>query len=122
MNLVAYDKVNTFIDKSKTWIEIAKKLLLSREIAFRKYVTFGKRYDKDISKTVFFVIVLDEPPVDRPAAKVLIDGYGRVKIGVKGIWEEAEFNKVSYDRNVDIKHTQHADDGDIYELRLDLCD
>ena len=36
MNLNAYDNVIDKIDKTKTWIDVCKKLLLSREIKYRE--------------------------------------------------------------------------------------
>ena len=37
MNLVAYDTLNTNINTKKTWIKVSKKLIISREIKYRKY-------------------------------------------------------------------------------------
>ena len=43
MNLITYYGINNKIDKSKSWIDIKKKQLLSREINKRKYSTLVKR-------------------------------------------------------------------------------
>lgn len=116
MNLVAYDKLSSPIDKSKTWIDIANKRIMSREITHRKYVSFGKRFNPNENRSVYFIIILDDPPVDRTYNRLIFDGYGRAKIGVKTIWNEIGFNKLTHDVNISIKHIDNTDDGDIYEI------
>ena len=86
MNLVAYDVLNTNINRKKTWINVSKKLILSKEIKYRKYVAFGKRYDNEENKTVFFIIVLDDPPLDRAYSNIIMDDSGRIKISIKNIF------------------------------------
>ena len=116
MNLNAYDNVAEKLDKTKTWIDLRKKTIFSREIKYRKYVSFGKRYDSEENKTVFFIIVLDDPPLDRAYSNMIIDDSGRVKISIKNIWNELGLCNLTNDINIGVKHTQSADDGDIYEL------
>lgn len=116
MNLVAYDVLNTNINRKKTWINVSKKLILSREIKYRKYVAFGKRYDNEENKIIFFIIVLDDPPIDRPYHNLIIDDCGRRKISIKNIWDELGLYNLKNDINIGVKHTQNADDGDVYEL------
>ena len=116
MNLAAYDILNSAINKNKTWIDVCNKRLISREIAHRNYVTFGKRFNPEESKTIYFIIVVDDQPTDRPFSKLLFDGYGRAKVNIKSIWYEIGFNNVYYDVNIPIKHIEHTDDGDIYEI------
>ena len=116
MNLVAYDTLNTNINTKKTWIKVSKKLIISREIKYRRYVSFGKRYDNEENKTVFFIIVLDNPPLDRAYSNMIMDDSGRTKISIKNIWNELGLYNLKNDINIGVKHTQNADDGDIYEL------
>lgn len=116
MNLVAYDTLNTHINRKKTWIKVSKKLIISKEIKYRKYVSFGKRYDNEENKTVFFIIVLDDSPLDRAYSNTIIDDSGRIKISIKNIWNELGLCNLTNDINIGVKHTQNADDGDIYEL------
>ena len=118
MNLVAYDTLSSPIDKTRTWIDFANKRIMSREFPHRNYVTFGKRYDPEESKTIHFIILLDDPPLDRPYNKLLFDGYGRSKIGLKSVWNEIGFDKVICDCNVTVKHIENTDDGDIFEFCL----
>ena len=116
MNLVAYDTLNTHINTKKTWIKVSKKLIISKEIKYRKYVSFGKRYDNEENKTIFFIIFLDDPPLDRAYSNMIMDDSGRTKISIKNIWNELGLCNLTNDINIGVKHTQNADDGDIYEL------
>ena len=116
MNLVAYDTLNTNINRKKTWIKVSKKLIISREIKYRRYVSFGKRYDSEQNKIVIFIIVLDDPPLDRAYSNMIMDDSGRIKISIKNIWNELGLCNLTDDINIGVKHTQNADDGDIYEL------
>ena len=77
MNLNAYDTIHPKVDKQKTWIDVRKHQLLSREIKYRNYVTISKRYDKENQTYDYFIILLDDYPQDRPYAKTKKDDYGR---------------------------------------------
>lgn len=117
MNLVAYDNVDNITNKKRSWVDVHNKILYSKEINYRKYICFGKKYDSDINAVVFYIIMLDEEPYDRTAFKTVITNNGCVKININGIWDEANLNKVkSKYLNVSIKHIEHSDDGDIYEF------
>lgn len=117
MNLVAYDNVNNVVDKQKTWIDASKKVLLSREIACRKYVCFGKKYDSNEGSTIFYIIVLDDAPLDRASCRLVLTNNGCRKINLKSIWDEANLSSVSYKYfNIILKPIEHTDDGDVYEL------
>ena len=37
MNLNAYDSITEKLDKNKTWVDIRRKTILSREMKYRKY-------------------------------------------------------------------------------------
>lgn len=118
MNLIAYDKLNS-VDKQKTWINVYSKAIFSKEIRFRNYSSIGKRYDKELENTIYYIIVTDDKPVDRPSSKVLLGGNGSIKINVKDLFEEINFAKYNTNYvNIDIKHTEHSDDGDIYEMNI----
>lgn len=116
MNLVAYDKCSNLIDKTKTWIEVYKRVLFSREINKRNYVAFGKRYNTEESITDYYIIIIDDAPTDRPYSKLKVDDFGRAKINVNSIWDESDFHNIEFNRNITLKHTEHTDDGDIYKI------
>ena len=117
MNLVAYDNVDNIANKKRSWIDVHKKVLYSREINYRKYLCFGKKFDADIGSTIFYIIMLDNEPYDRPAFKTILTNNGCIKVNINGIWDEIGLNKVKTKYlNVFLKHIEHTDDGDIFEF------
>ena len=117
MNLVAYDNVDSIVDKKRTWIDVHKKVLYSREFNCRKYNSFGKRFDTNECRSIFYVIMTDDEPIDRPSSRTILTNNGCIKIGLKAIWDEAGLSKATTKYlNVIVKRTEHTDDGDIYEL------
>ena len=116
MNLSAYDNVIEKIDKQRSWIDIKKKMLLSREINVRNYVLLTKRYDKSTNTTDYFVVMLDNPPVDREYKRTKVDDYGRCKISLAAIWSETYLCDITSNFNISISLEEHSNDGDIYKL------
>ena len=118
MNLSAYDAIYPKVDKQKTWVDINRYQLLSREIKYRRYVTLCKRYNKEENDFEYFIVLLDDFPYDRDYTKVRLDDYGRIKVSLKSIWKETILNSFEHDCNITISHIEHTDDGDIYKLNL----
>lgn len=117
MNLVAYDNVDNITNRKRSWIDVHHKVLYSREINYRKYICFGKKFDAELNATVFYFIMLDDEPMDRAAFKTIVTNNGCIKININGIWDEAGLNRLkSKYFNVSLKHTEHTDDGDIFEF------
>ena len=116
MNLNAYDNVVEKVNKQKSWIDIKKKMLLSRELNVRDHVLLTKRYDKSTNTTDYFVVMLDNPPIDRECKKTKVDDYGRCKISLAPIWGETYLSNVTSDFNISISLEEHSADGDIYKL------
>ena len=59
MNLAAYDKVDNKIDKTKTWLDHNNKRIVSKQIKYRTYYAFGKRYNPNTDKEEFYLITSD---------------------------------------------------------------
>lgn len=121
MNLISYDKVNEAIDNRSNYIDVEKQCLYTRKIAYRKYICFGKRFEPKYCSTSIFIIVLDDRPEDRASSKLSFDSSGKIKIYLKNIWNyicEDINSKIKY-INVNIIHTEHSDDGDIYKLEIE---
>lgn len=116
INLNEYDDVSPKINKNKSWLSIKTKQLFSREIKFRPYVTIGSKYHPKLQFYSYFLILLDEPPDERTYSKVHRDDYGRIKISLKSIWNETSLQDYDKDVNINIKLTDHADNGDIYQI------
>ena len=60
MNINAYDDIREKLDKTKTWVDIRKKQLFSREIKYRKYNCLLKRYDVKTNITNYYIYDLLE--------------------------------------------------------------
>lgn len=116
MNLNAYDNVIEKIDKTKTWVDIRKKQLLSKEIKFRKYTCLLKRFDIRTNICKYFIAMLDEPPEDRKYKSTSVDDYGRVKIALASIWKDTYLAKLGSNVNICINLVESGEDGDIYFL------
>ena len=114
MNLNAYDNVNDKVDKNKSWINIKKKQLLSREINKRKYSTLIKRYDPQTNTNYYYVAITDTPPKDKDFKLLKIDDYGRVKINLSSIWNKTYLEQLESDCNIMIENVDCGDDYDIY--------
>lgn len=118
MNLSAYDIIPEKLNKDKTWVIPGNKVLLSREIAKRKYVCLSKKFNPTLHSNDYFIIVLDDIPNTNSYSHIRIDNYGRVKIRLNSIWEESILKDITKEQNININHIEHADDGDIYQLDI----
>ena len=117
MNLVAYDTLSSPIDKTRTWIDFANKRIMSREFPHRNYVTFGKNFNPDENRTVFYIILLDDEPTDRASFRTIVTTNGCIKIDLRGIWVDAGLSKfTSKYLNATLKCTADSDDGNVYEF------
>ena len=118
MNLNAYDNVIEPLDKRKTWVDIRKKQLISRELSRRTYCCLLKRYDPQTNSHSFYVALLDNPPQDRKYKYVITDCYGRIKISLASIWQETYLCRLEHDCNISIGLVEHEEDGDVYLLDI----
>lgn len=118
MNLNAYDNVTEKIDKTKTWIDVDKHLLLSREIKFRKYYLFTKRYDTELKTYEYFIVLTDNPIEDRVLFNTRLDDYGRIKIRLHDLYKESGISEFNKNMNISIYLVDKQEDGDIYKLDL----
>lgn len=122
MNLNAYDNVNEKIDKTKTWIDIEKNILYSREIKYRPYYSLMKRYDAKTGVVSFFIAMLDDWQGDKNIYNTRKDDYGRVKISLSPLGGQSSVINYlihqSISCNIDIEHIEESDDGDVYYLDI----
>lgn len=116
MNLNAYDNINETIDKTKTWIDIKRKTLISRELSDRSYTCLMKRYNAKTNIVSYFIAMLDTPPKNRKYTITKKDDYGRIKINLSSIWRETYLNQLDSNCNIMIEHVETCGDGDIYSL------
>ena len=116
MNLNAYDEITEKVDKTKTWIDVNKHLLLSREIKFRKYYVLSKRYNTETKVYDYYIILLDNKPIDRQSYRTKIDDYGRIKIRLYNLYNESYLCFLTQDTNISIECIESDEDGDVYQL------
>ena len=118
MNLSAYDAINEKVNKQKSWINIKKKTLLSREITHRAYTVLIKRYDTETNTSSYYVAVTNTAPTDRQYKPLKVDDYGRVKISLTSIWNETYLGQLDRDCNILVTCVECGNDGDIYLLDI----
>lgn len=118
MNLNAYDNVEPYLDRKKTWVCPVHKILYSREIVKRRYTLLSKRFNPKTSDTDFYIIMLDERPIDRKVSISYVDDFGRLKINISSIWNKTSLKHIKTKSNINIEHIEHTDDGDIYYLDI----
>lgn len=116
MNLNAYDNIKEKIDKTKTWVDIRKKTLLSREIKYRPYVSLLKRYNPKLRVNEYFIALLLNPPSNRNSSRPIKDNFGRIKIRLGTIWNETNLKELDEDSNINIEFVEQEEDGEIYRL------
>lgn len=114
MNLNTYDNITEKLDKTKTWVDINKKLLISREIKYKPYVSILKRYDFKTNSYSYFIALLNNPPVDKIFKKTIIDDYGRIKINLSNIWKETYLSQLESNCNIICELVENDKDGVIY--------
>lgn len=118
VNFNVYDDANKKLDRSKTWVNIKYKQIISREIKFHKYTSLGIRYNPTIDVYNYFIIVSDEKPTNISSSRTFIDDYGRFKIKVDSIWNKTILKTFEKDTNINITHVDGDDTGDVYELDI----
>lgn len=116
MNLNAYDNITEKLDKNKTWIDIRKKTIYSREIKHRKYTCLLKRYDAKTNTHSYFIAMLNNPPIDRKYKITVCDDYGRVKINISSIWKESYLSRLVDNCNIVCNLVESDDDGEVYSI------
>lgn len=116
MNLNAYDNIKDKINKNKTWIIIKKRLLLSREIKYRKYYTFLKRFDLESQTYDYYIALFDSKIEDRIIFDTKRDDYGRIKIKLQSVFNEFNFIELDKDCNIIIECVDKQKDGEVYKI------
>lgn len=118
MKLTEYDVIHTILDKTKTWTDISRTRLVSKEIAYRRYYTLAERINTSSNSIDYFLILLDDKPTDRFYYITESDDFGRLKFKLHPIWKSSILKNIKTNINVVIDHIEHTDDGDIYRLDI----
>ena len=116
MNLIAYDEIIDKVDKTKTWLDCKTGNLFSRELTFRKYYTFTKRYNPKTNSTTIYVVMLDNKSDAKVVHVTRKDNYNRICLKTKLILREFGLDNVDKEVNVYLNHIETSNDGDVYEI------
>ena len=118
MNLNTYDNVTRKLDKRKTWYPLKFKRLYSREIKFRMFYKFVKRWNETYKRDDYFIAV-SMTNTDGKFSIANRDNYGRLKVSVpKEVIEDSILNSMTVDANVEVKLVDAQPDGEIYQLNI----
>lgn len=118
MNLNAYDNVKEELDKHKTWYSPKFKRLYSREIKFRLFYKFVKRWNETIKRNDYF-LALSIYNNDNSFSRADIDNYNRLKVYIpKEVIEDSILNSIVEDTNVEVKLVDNQPDGEVYQLNI----
>ena len=118
MNLNAYDNVKEELDKHKTWYSPKFKRLYSREIKFRMFYKFMKRWNETIKRNDYF-LAISMNNVDGRFSISNKDNYSILKFSVpKEVIEDSILNSIVEDTNVELKLVDNQVDGEVYQLNI----
>ena len=118
MNLNAYDNIKEELDKHKTWYSPKFRRLYSREIKFRLFYKFVKRWNETIKQNDYF-LAISESNVDGKFYRAERDNYGRLKVSIpKEVIEDSILNTMTVDANIEVKLVDAQPDGEVYQLNI----
>lgn len=118
MNLNAYDNVKEKIDKTKTWIDVKHKCLISKEIKYRKYICLLKRYNPETCSNNYYIALLDNPIENKNCYYTNKDDYGRIKYKLSSIWYETCLSHIERNCNICINLVERDSDGEVYLIDI----
>lgn len=118
MNLNAYDNVKEELDKHKTWYSSKFRRLYSREIKFRMFYKFLKRWNGTIKRNDYF-IAISMHNTDGKFYRAERDNYSRLKLSIpKELIEDSILNSIVEDTNIELKLVDNQVDGEVYQLNI----
>ena len=118
MNLNAYDNIKEELDKHKTWYSPKFRRLYSREIKFRMFYKFMKRWNETNKQNDYFLAV-SMNNVDGKFSITTKDNYSRTKFSVpKEVIEDSILNSIVEDTNIDVRLVDEQVDGEVYQLNI----
>lgn len=118
MNLNAYDNIKEELDKHKTWYSPKFRRLYSREIKFRPFYKFMKRWNETIKRNDYF-LAISMNNVDGKFSIANRDNYSRTKFSIpKEVIEDSILNSIVEDTNIEVKLVDNQVDGEVYQLNI----
>lgn len=117
INLNVYE-IPQKLDKTKTWINVNKQQLLSREIKFRKYYVITSIHDIIEDRNKIYLILLDHNHQLYNINITKTDDYGRIKINLAEHYAVLNLDKYDKNVNIPIKYIEGDDESDVYLLEI----
>lgn len=118
MNLNAYDNITEKIDKNRTWIDVKRKQLISRELSNKTYYSLLKRYNDKRNITSYFIAVFNTPTNNIQYKHIIRDNYGRIKINLSNIWRETCLSCLDSNCNIVLNLVESDEDGAVYYIDI----
>lgn len=117
MNTYAYDNADENIN-GRIWLH--NKKLYTKSIAFRKYFYFLKKYNNDIKRYIYYILVSDEDLSDKGLILHLTEQnrYGTVIINLFNIWNSLNINTNDENAFVNLTIDDKDDVSEIYKITI----
>lgn len=113
VNLNEFDKVSIKLDKTKTWLYIKGKVLISNELPKYEYYNLFKQFNTQLNSNLYYII-LAKQNINNQLKPTNIDDYGRVKIPISNIYYESGLNRELKDCNINLICTEEDEDSVVY--------
>lgn len=117
INLNVYETTQK-LNKTKTWLNVNKCQLLSREIKFRKYYTISIQIDPLTKEEVFHLILVDDPNIPLKLNSVKVDDYGRLKFNLNEYKDGLHLTEYNKNVNISIIYIEGDHESDVYLLEF----
>ncbi len=118
MNLNAYDNIKEELNKHKTWYSPKFRRLYSREIKFRLFYKFVKRWNKTVKRNDYF-LAISESNTDGKFYRTERDNYNRLKVSIpKELIKDSILNSIVENTNIQVKLVDNQVDGEVYQLNI----
>ena len=115
INLNEYDVIKQKVDKSKTWLYVKGKSLISNELPKRKYYNLFKRYNPQKESYEFFII-LSDVNTNNSFKTTNIDAYNRIKISISSIYQLSGLHNETEDCNITLRKVDCDENSDVYAI------
>lgn len=113
MNFSAYDLVK---EVNNSYILPEYYRLYSKQIKYRNYYTFLKRYNNEDKEYEYFLCMCDVPYDNIEWYSSNMDTKGVVKINLKPIWLLSKFRELTAKTNVKLCLESKDEDGEVYKI------
>lgn len=114
INLSAYDNVKIEHD---TWIDSKYKRFYSKSIPYRPFFTILKRFNPDLNRTEFYLVLMDEHIDGRVCKPVARSPKGFIKINLGIFWDSLGVGNIGV-AEIEYSTVEVADNAIIYYIDI----